>query len=205
MLWITTSRDFQFGTDRRRYIESHLISQAKNKELLLKNTQIQMPRLQLSVQEKKDIDKEIIYPICDMLLPLMGFDFVLPSTQTTPQLDCPEFEIDPLREGIRAFAKLVDGKWIVQKGSQARKDWQGGARGDKIVKGSYYKLYEDLKKQKVLLLHGDGTHCIFTKDYEFNSPSAAAAVIYGRQATGPRNWKVKGQDKTYQQWEEENL
>ncbi len=205
MLWITASGNFRFGTDRRRYIESYLIGQAKNKELLLKNTQVQTPHLQLSAKEKKDIDKEIVYPICDMLLPLMGFDFVLPSTQTTPQLNCPEFEIDPLTEGIRASAKLVDGRWIVQKGSQARKNWKGGVRADRVIKGSYFKLYEDLKRQNILVLHKDGAHCVFTKDYEFNSPSAAAAVVYGRQAAGPRTWKVKGQDKTYQQWEKENL
>ena len=205
MLWITASGNFRFGTDRRRYIESHLIRQAKDKELLLKNTQIQTPHLQLSVQEKKDIDKEIIYPICDMLLPLMGFDFVLPSIQTPPQLDYPEFEIDPLTEGIQASAKWVDGRWIVQKGSQARMDWKGGVRGDRIIEGTYYKLYQDLIKRNILVLHEDGEYRVFAKDYEFNSSSAAAAVIYGRQTAGPRAWKVKGQDKTYQQWEEENL
>lgn len=205
MLWITANGKFRFGTDRRRYIESHLIRQAEDKKLQLKNTQIQAPHLQLSAREKKDIDKEIIYPICDMLLPMMGFDFVLPATRTPTQQGCPEFEINPLQENLQAFAKLVDGKWIVQKGSQARKDWKGGARGDRIVEGTYHQLYQDLRKQNILRLHKDGTRCIFTKDYEFNSPSAAAAVIYGRQAAGPSNWKVKGQDKTYRQWEQENL
>ena len=205
MLWITaTSGKFQLGTDRRRYIESCLVNQVPDREIL-KNIQAQMPRLQLSAQDKERIDKEVVGPICDMLLPMMGFDFILPPTQTPPQSDCPEFEVYPLTEGIQAFAKFVDGKWIVQKGSQARKDWKGGVRGDRIVEGSYYKLYQDLIKQEILVLHKDGKHRIFAKDYEFNSSSAAAAVIYGRQAAGPRNWKVKGQDKTYQQWEEENL
>ena len=205
MLWITAIESFQFGTDRRRYIESHLISHAKDKKFPLRNTQHRTPDLQLNAQDKKNMDEEIVYPICDILLPLMGFDLVLPLTQTTSQLNCPEFEIAPLTEGIRASAKLVDGRWIVQKGSQARKDWKGGVKTAKIIEGSYFKLYQDLKRQEILVLHEDGKHCIFTKDYEFNSSSAAAAVIYGRQAAGPRCWKVKGQDKTYQQWEEENL
>ena len=205
MLWITTRENYRFGTDRRRYVESYMVDQAKDRQSLeLENIQTQTQHLQISELDKGKIDKEIIAPMCDMLLPLMGFDFLLPSMQAASQLDGPEFEINPLNEGIQASAKLVAGKWVVQKGSQAREAWIGGKRVGRTVQGTYGKLYEDLRRQNILVLHEDGTHSIFTENYEFNSSSAAASVIYGRQSAGPRAWKVKGQDKTYLQWVEEN-
>ena len=38
-------------------------------------------------------------------------------------------------------------------------------------------------------LKEEGEFLVFTDDYEFNSPSAAAAVILARSASGPLEWK----------------
>lgn len=48
----------------------------------------------------------------------------------------------------------------------------------------------------------DGEYYRFTKDYEFASPSAAAAVICGRTAAGPISWK-DANGKTLKEIEEE--
>jgi len=37
----------------------------------------------------------------------------------------------------------------------------------------------------------EGDHLIFTKDVEFSSPSAAAAVIHGGSANGLLAWKTQ--------------
>ena len=202
MLWITPDGGYRFGTDRRRYVESKLISQARKQEIKLKNDQFPEPP-QLDPDEQKDLDEKVLNPILQIFIPLMmGFNFVLPSPQRDTEPGCIEFEIIPQQEGIKAFAKIVGGKWIVQKDSQARKDWKGGARTKEIIKGAYYNLYQSLKKQDIL--REDEKFCVFTEDHEFDSPSAAASVIYGRQAAGPRNWNVRGEDKTYREWEKEN-
>ena len=204
MLWITPEGSYQFGTDRRRYVESRLISQARKQEIQLKNYQFPEPP-KLRSNEQKNLEEKVLMPIIQIFIPLMmGFNFVLPSPQRDPEPDCPEFEILPQKEGIKAFAKIVGGKWIVQKDSQARRDWKGGEIAGKLIKGGYYNLYQSLKKQDILREDESGKFCLFTKDHEFNSPSAAASVIYGRQAAGPRNWKVSGENKTYREWEEEN-
>ena len=46
---------------------------------------------------------------------------------------------------------------------------------------------------------------LFTTDVSFSSPSAAAAVVRGRSASGPREWRVKGTRKSYADWQNEQL
>ncbi len=52
------------------------------------------------------------------------------------------------------------------------------------VKG-YYELKRKLEENRVI----DGRK--FTVDYEFNSPSAAAAVVLGRSANGKKEWNIQ--------------
>lgn len=40
----------------------------------------------------------------------------------------------------------------------------------------------------------------FTSDTAFSSPSAAAAIVAGRSASGPREWKVERSGLTYGEW-----
>ena len=57
---------------------------------------------------------------------------------------------------------------------------------------------EQLLKDGVLV-HAEG-HLVFTKNHEFSSPSAAAAVVHGGTANGRTAWKdVSG--KTLKQLE----
>lgn len=49
---------------------------------------------------------------------------------------------------------------------------------------TYFKLRNQLIKNNVI------ENGIFTTDYEFNSPSAASAVVLGRSSNGPKEWKT---------------
>jgi hypothetical protein len=51
----------------------------------------------------------------------------------------------------------------------------------------------------------DGHHNIFTKDYAFTAPSAAAAMVAGRNANGRMHWTVEGTNKTYGEWQDEQV
>lgn len=104
-----------------------------------------------------------------------------------------EFELVSSKHELRAAAVLRDGEFVVQEGSLARHEWSG------TPNHNYAKLFADLVKQGVLVVNG--RHCVFSKSYAFDSPSAAAAVIYGRAANGPQSWKMKGTGKTYKEWE----
>ena len=54
-------------------------------------------------------------------------------------------------------------------------------------------------------MHKLVTKRIFSTDYAFKSPSAAAAVISGRASNGRTAWKVENQNITYHKWDEIRL
>ena len=205
-MWlITTRKHFAFNTERRRYFESYLIQKAKRKKFRLENRQEPNLLKSLEREDQETMERNIIQPLCNMVLPMLGVNFLDPDFQLSKQTTAPEFELKDKTDGLDATARLEDGKWVVQEGSLARSSWQGGSRTNKHIRGSYFKLYEELKEQGVLGRDRHSKHYVFTRDYPFNSQSAATAVIYGRQAAGPRHWKVKGKDTTFKQWEKEQL
>lgn len=141
-----------------------------------------------------------------MILPALGVTLFVshsrPSelrrdTPETPTASGTEFELAPNKHGIHATALLIDGEFVVQSGSEARVEWSSG--GDH----SYAKTHAELIRLGVLQLQGDRR--VFSTNYAFNSPSAAAAVINGRPSNGTIDWRVKATKKTYKQWEAEQL
>ncbi len=103
------------------------------------------------------------------------------------------------RHEITAQACLIGTEMVVEKGSDARGEWVGKP-GHSV---SYKKLYENLCEVGVIKRNDFG-RAIFTEDYAFSSPSAAAATISGRAANGRTEWKtLDGQ--TYAEWEAQQL
>ena len=109
------------------------------------------------------------------------------------------FWMEVARHGLRATARLVDGEFIVETGSMARSRWEG-TDGQTT---SYAPLHAELVRAGVLAPLKD--HRVFTRDYAFRSPSAAAAVVTGRSASGPQIWKVEGENTLYRDWEAAQL
>lgn len=103
------------------------------------------------------------------------------------------FVLENQKHAIRATAVLVDGEFIVQAGSTARRDWAG------LAHHNYASLYSELIRSEVLA--PEGNHCVFTESYAFSSPSAAATVVFGRAASGPQSWRLEGSEMTYKEWE----
>ncbi|MOA40541.1 hypothetical protein D3C78_1624280 [compost metagenome] len=83
------------------------------------------------------------------------------------------------------------------KGSSARHQWVG-------VPGGYQGLFQQLVADGVLVADGSA-HLLFSDDYAFSSPSAAAAVVCGRSANGRISWMVEGSDVTYAAWQDQQL
>lgn len=76
---------------------------------------------------------------------------------------------------------LLDNKFVVLKGSQVRKE------SLKSLKEKEKKTKEKLYKEGII----NEKNNVFERDYEFSSPSVAAAIIVGVSASGPRLWKYK--------------
>lgn len=146
-----------------------------------------------------------------LVLPAIGVDMFVRRTRTiAPPVALPGpaattastgepvfFETGVQKDGIRATAKLVNGEFVIEAGSLARRQWVGDPTHH------YRTLFDELVKAGVLA--EDGPHRRFTQSYAFNSPSAAAAVVKGRSTNGPLTWRVVGAGQTYREWEQENL
>ena len=120
------------------------------------------------------------------------------SNENTNIEDVTKFELNSKRYGLNATAQQIQNEFIVLKGSIARESWVG-----KRTSGSYGKLYQELIKTKVLITQGNKR--VFSTDYAFKSPSAAASAVFGRASNGRIEWKVENQNTTYHEWDEIRL
>lgn len=103
----------------------------------------------------------------------------------TPTQLAPDLEGEPIviRQGsIAATGVHADGRWIVRAGSRASMVKQPS------FTGGYVDLREGLIANGTLAQDGEDTY-VFTKNVEFSSPSAAAAVVLGRHANGRMEWR----------------
>lgn len=187
-----------------KYLEASLYRQANTTKIRnLINSQ--KPAFsQLSDAEKSNMDGFL--EILLMVLPAVQVDMfdnkARPSKENAPNaptIDIPIFELKTPKHGIMATAELRDGEMVVLKGSIARKEWprsHGHNQG-------YRNTHRDLLKNGILELFGDNAR--FTENYAFSSPSAAAAIINGRAANGRTEWKLKGTNTTYADWEAAQL
>jgi hypothetical protein len=184
-----------------KYLEARLIEEGRIKGINLENgTAPSRPSLSESAQSNMESFLDYLL----MVLPALRVDLFVRNTRpsgftqasVTPTKDV-EFELVSPKHELKAQAVLRDGEFVVQEGSIARLEWSGAPTHN------YSKLFADLVRQGVLL--EGGKNCVFSKSYAFDSPSAAAAVIYGRSSNGTEAWKVKGTGQTYKQWEAAQL
>ena len=94
----------------------------------------------------------------------------------------------PEKQDIREFRSekgyYIDyQKFCVLKNSRARE-----TKSKAFEKSSYANLRERLIKDEVLLYDSEWGEYIFTKDYIFDSPSAAACVVDGNSRSGNVAW-----------------
>jgi hypothetical protein len=155
-------------------------------QAFLANLLIVLPalRIDMFVERKRKIDQPAAHEerrVADPADPVQG-----------------EFKLENTRQSLTAKAVLVDGEFIVLKGSQSRKEWSEGSAGH-----TYAGMHAELCRAGVLV--EDGGHRIFAEDYAFASPSAAAAAVNGRPSNGTFEWRELASGQTYKDWERARL
>ncbi|MDE2834177.1 MAG: GIY-YIG nuclease family protein [Bacteroidota bacterium] len=127
------------------------------------------------------------------ILPVLGLDILeeksWPSEIMLPNENGPDPPV-PISapSGLWSFqgaCARIDGKRTVVIAGSIAKEWIG-KKG-----GTYAQLQEQLAAEGTLHWTGEG-YGVFTRDWEFQSPSAAATVVSGRSASGPASWKKLG-------------
>jgi len=187
-----------------KYLESRLVEMAlTTKRMPLENGNAPT---RSSLSESATANMEEFLETLMMVLPAIQVDMFVNKAQpvnieeSKPQKNnAPEFEIKSPRLGVDATATIINGEMIVQAGSKGRKEWVGKASWD----SGYRSLRDHLIETNVLIPEGDSA--IFTANFAFSSPSAAAAVVEGRAANGRVDWKLKGTNATYAEWEATQL
>ena len=173
------SKDENLTKAHIKYLEGNLIDSAKSAgRYELENTQSSGSHL----PESDAADMDIFFYRMEQLLPILGQDFLKPIRKEEPQKQEKNLLYCDIKN-VGAKGKQTDNGFVVLKGSEAvleerpstlKYQYAGNLRSSLLDEG---------------ILKVEAGKLIFVSDYEFSSPSAAAAVIHGGQANGLTAWK----------------
>ena len=173
------SKDENLTKAHIKYLEGMLIELGlqAGKGIIL-NNQSSGARL----PEADEAEMEIFLDRILKLLPSMGTSLfnipVLSQVSEDSKLICKT-------KGLVAYGNRTADGFVVYKGSQAVLEDRPAAVRDKKT---HYKRRIRLVEKGILMQ--EGAAYIFTRDYEFTSPSLAAAAIVGGSANGLTMWKT---------------
>lgn len=204
---VVVSKDENLTKGHVRYLESRLIGMVLDagRASLKNGTNPPPPPL----PEPDRADMEFFLAQIATVLPVLGLDVFrkLPVAANKPVVvpdasPSPTFLVETKAKGnrtaVRAKATLIDGEFVVLKGSIGRRT-QG-------THNSYASLRKQLIDDGKLVEHPTQPDAmLFTDDVAFASPSAAASVIVNRNSNGRGEWKVAGTTQTYGEWQVKQL
>jgi predicted type IV restriction endonuclease len=130
------------------------------------------------------------------LLPVLGSDLLTPIAQPTAKAQPGGVLFCHIKGAVARGQRTANG-FVVLKGSTAVSEERPSAESYPYVVAQRRQLVAD-----GTLINKDG-FLVFTKDAEFSSPSAAAAVIHGGRANGLTAWKTEG-GKSLKQLDEQS-
>ncbi|HZJ20145.1 MAG TPA: GIY-YIG nuclease family protein [Pricia sp.] len=181
------SKDELLTKTQIRYLESRLVQlslEAKTAQIDNGNS----PSLP-TLHEADISDMEYFLDQIKLILPVMGFKFLISSTVTSEsglksnsKNDVHETYFIKTRT-FKARMTETDQGYIVAKGSEAKKTLSNSCTD------TYRNMRRKLVETKILI--GNGDILIFAEDAVFNSPSAASNMILGRNSNGFTEWVNK--------------
>lgn len=175
---VITSKSNTFTKSHVKYLE-HICIKAAN-EIGRYDTDNQSAPAKPYITESMEADLLDNFETIKILIATLGFPIFEEKTKSTSKkkelLYCKGK--DALSRG-----EMIDDGFVVLKGSIANKSETKTA--GTWVTGIRKRLLDD----KILISNGEVY--LFTEDYIFGSPSAAAAAVLGRRANGWTEWKDK--------------
>ena len=188
-----------------KYLESRLVEIARSVGKMSLENSSTPPRSSLT--EAALANMESFLDTLNMVFPAIRVDIFLEKkraiSKSTDSIqlksDNFDFELKTPKHGIHAQANLLSGEMIVKAGSKARGAWKSTTDS----KTHYFKLFDELIQSGILKTSQDNS--VFTSDYAFSSPSAAASVLNGRSSNGRREWKHLKSGLSFGEWEAEQV
>jgi len=177
---IFVSKDENLTKAHIRYLENRLLHEAKQAgRYRLENTYSSNPKLPESDRE----DMEVFLSRIQQVLPVLGSDLLTPISGSSRNSN-PQEELLCKNKGAVARGRRTEGGFVVFKSSTA-------VVAERTSAESQHPYVVALRKKLIqdeILIEKDGFFH-FTRNTEFDSPSAAAAVIHGGGANGLTAWK----------------
>lgn len=173
------SKDENLTKAHIKYLEGKLIETARVVgRFELENAQASGSHL----PESDAADMDVFLFRMEQLLPILGQEFLKPVVKHEAKFKKSDLLFCEIK-GIKATGRQTDNGFVVLKGSEAVL-----AERPSTQKYQYAaNLRATLRSDGVVEEKND--RLIFLSDYEFSSPSAAAAVVHGGQANGLTSWR----------------
>jgi hypothetical protein len=173
------SKDENLTKSHIRYLEGRLIEQTQQAgRATVQNSQGSGSKLPESDRQDMEIFLEKIH----QLLPALGVEVLVP-TSSKPEVKAEQELLSCEIHGLRATGHLTPNGIVVLASSQAVLESRASAQQYPWVINARQRLMDEG------VLRADSGAFYFTKDTEFSSPSAAAAVVHGGTANGRTAWK----------------
>ncbi len=189
---IFVSKDENLTKAHVRYLENRLLAEAARvNRFTLEQNQAGGSRLPESDRE----DMEVFLARIRQLLPVLGSDILAPIAKSSPNAQRGGVLFCRIK-GAEVQGERTANGFVVFRGSTSVLEQRPSAESYPYV----------IAERKQLIADGTliekGGFLVFTKDAEFSSPSAAAAVVHGGSANGLLAWK-NGEGKSLKQLDEQ--
>lgn len=173
------SKDENLTKAHIKYLEGKIIEIAKSVgRYELENSQSSGSHL----PESDAADMDIFLFKMEQLLPILGQEFLKPVVKYESNKNKSNLLYCKIKN-LKATGRQTDSGFVVLKGSEAVLTERPSTQK--------YQYAANLRKTLVTenIVEKKDDRLFFVSDYEFSSPSAAAAVIHGGQANGLTAWK----------------
>jgi len=175
------SKDENLTKAHIKYLEGKLIDQTRSVgRFEVENSQASGSHL----PESDAADMDVFLFRMEQLLPILGQEFLKPVVKKEVKFKKDDLLFCEIK-GLKASGRQTENGFVIFKGSEAVLKERPSTQKYQYAANLRTRLLFD----KIVLEKED--RLVFTSDFEFSSPSAAAAVIHGGQANGLTAWKDK--------------
>lgn len=185
---VFVSKDENLTKAHIKYLEGKLLEETKDAGRFKLDNYV---KSNSKLPESDKADMEVFISKIRQLLPILGCNILIPikdiSPNSTPLFYCKN-------KGRTAQGKRTANGFVVLKNSQTIKELRPAA------KLAIRNIFSSLIEENIISLESEEGY-IFTKDYEFKSPSTAASLVCGGSENGLIAWKNKD-GKTLKEIEE---
>lgn len=200
---VITSKDANLTKAHGRYLESRLVSLAKEAARVAVDNGTEPGVPPLPEADKSDMDYFLSQ--LQIVLPVLGVNAIrVPQPKmATPSpgddVASPVFHLRHAKLRVDAQAQQIDGEFTMLAGSFVVASWHGVGKAQSTRKAydTYRAQHEQLVANGSVAVE-DGRGRV-TRNIVFSSPSTAGAIALGRSCNGRREW-ISDQG-TFGEWE----